>query len=127
MRREQAPQFTVDTYKPHDTNFVIDSWLKGYRESPLTLKWTDDEYEAHQRPTIDRLLPRSRVFIARPNDWAEGIMGYLVTEQTADAFVVHWSHVKPAYRTLGIPQALLSAMEPHGRLLFSHLRPPFTD
>ncbi len=119
--------FRIDRYRDHDASFVIDSWLRGYRTSPSASKLADDEYEALQRPTIDRLLSRSTVLVARPLDWPEGIMGYLVAEQTPSAFVVHWSHVKPAFRSLDIRGALIDAMEPRGRREFTHFRPPFTD
>jgi hypothetical protein len=128
MQRKQAPQFVLDEYRPeHDEAFLHATWLSGYRNSPRTHRLSDADYDASQRATIKRLLKRSRVLVARPPDWPEGIAAWMCAEQDDDAFTVHWCHVKAQWLPLGMHRALLSAFEPHGQFLFSHLRPPRTD
>jgi hypothetical protein len=65
--------------------------------------------------------------VARPDDWPEGIVGWLCAEQTDGAFIVHYAHTKPYRRKEGVLTALLASLEPTGKLGFSHLRPPYSD
>lgn len=120
-------ELVIEPAKAHDEPLVYDSWLEGYRESPRTCRWPAEAYYAFQRAAIDRLLKRSSVVVARPVDWAEGVLGWLCCEQTPGAFVLHWAAVKPPFRRQGVLTALLASQSPEGRLVYSHLRPPYTD
>ena len=106
---------------------MYDSWLEGYRESPRTCKWPAPAYYAFQRAAVDKLLERSTLVVARPADWAEGVVGWLCGEQLEGAWVLHWASVKPSFRRQGVLTALIASQSPVGRLVYSHLRPPFTD
>lgn len=108
---------------------MYDTWIRGYRESPRTCRWPLEVYTTYQRAVIDRLLSRDRVqlVVARPDDWPEGIEGWLCAEQLPDRFVVHFGATKPHLRRQGRLTALLAHFRPTGALVFSHLRPPYTD
>jgi ribosomal protein S18 acetylase RimI-like enzyme len=120
-------QYQITAARPQDEPYIYDSWLRGYKDSPRTAKWNQEDYQDFQQPVIKRILQDSRALVARPIDWDAGIYGYLVYEQTADTFVLHWLSVKSAYRKLGIATALITAAHPAGHTVFSHLRPPYTS
>lgn len=119
----------IEPARPHDIAHVYDTWLRGYRESPRTAKWPREVYVTYQRAVIDRMLarPTVKLTVARPDDWPEGIVGWLCAEQLADRFVVHFAVTKPHRRREGVLAALLADRRPLGQLTFSHLRPPFTE
>lgn len=58
-------------------------------------------------------------------------MGWACGEQTRDAFLLHWAHVRKRHRARNTGHSILWALvpefEPRGALRFTHLRPPFTD
>jgi ribosomal protein S18 acetylase RimI-like enzyme len=127
VRGRNLEHLLIEPAREHDEAYVYDSWLEGYRHSPRTCKWPVEAYRAFQRAAIDRLLKRSTLVVARPHDWPEGVVGWLCCEQTPDAFILHWASVKPAFRRQGVLAMLLASQTPQGALLYSHLRPPFTD
>lgn len=121
------PNFTIEPAQPHDLALVYDTWIKGYRESPRACKWPYDVYAVYQRSVIDKLLKRSQLIVARPDDWDEGILGWLCAEQRADRFIVHFGATRPYHRKRGVFWSLVESLKPHGELVFSHLRPPYTE
>lgn len=115
---------------------MYDTWIKGYADAPRLAwqcecgakrRWPYEIYETYQRAVIDRLLARAQLIVARPDDWPEGIQGWLCAEQQPSRFVAHFAVTKPHLRRQGILTALLEHLRPTGRLVFSHFRPPFTD
>jgi hypothetical protein len=113
---------------------VYDTWLKGYRDSPRACKWPLEVYQVYQRAKIGALLARSKLVVARPEDWPEGIYGWLCAESKPSRFVIHFGVTKPQYRKLGVFWKLVESLrpeEPQARegqaLVFSHLRPPFVE
>lgn len=134
-------EYVATPMRPCDRAFVFASWKAGYRDSP-EMGWVravasrhrdaaEEAYDASMQRRIERLLARSRVFIARPPEWPEGIMGWACGEQTRDAFLLHWAHVRKRHRARNTGRSILWALvpefEPRGALRFTHLRPPFTD
>lgn len=117
----------IEPARAHDLAHVYDTWIKGYRESPRTCRWPLEVYQTYQRAVIERLLVRSSLIVARPDDWPEGIDGWLCAEQQPDRFVVHFGATKPHLRGQGVLTSLLTHAGPTGRLVFSHLRPPYTE
>ncbi len=125
--------WTLDTMRAHDRDYVFDTWKRSYRESPRGLALLDlgeDVYGDHMQATIERLLPRSRVLIARPPDWAEGILAWACVEQLPDVFAVHYGFAKRRARKRATGEslfwALIDGAAPRGRGVFTHLRPPYT-
>lgn len=117
----------IEPARPHDQAHIYDTWMRGYRESPRTCKWPLEVYRTYQRAVVDRLIARSIVVVARPDDWAEGILGWMCAEQMPDRFVVHFAATKPHERRKGVFWSLVEHMQPTGILCFSHLRPPYTE
>lgn len=117
----------IETARPDDREFIRDSWRKSYRESPRTCRWPTEAYAVWISAEMDRLLQRSEVRVARPGDWPEGIVGWVAAEQQPEAFVVHYAFVKPLFRRHGVLTRLVESFGPEGALVFSALRPPFSN
>jgi len=117
----------ITPMRDHDHAFVLDSWLESYRHAPSSHRLPSGVYFTRQRRTVERLLSHSDVKVARPPDWPEGVLGWLCAEQCGDVFVLHYGFVKSFYRKRGLGKALVDAFAPTGRLVFTHLRPPYTD
>lgn len=94
----------IDVGRETDRQFIGDSWAKSYATHNDVLKHIrHGVYKRGQYERITRVLARASVFIARPDDWPEGIIGYIVTTPGA----VHWWHVKRTYRANGVGRRLL--------------------
>jgi crossover junction endodeoxyribonuclease RusA len=124
----------VDVARECDAAFIYSSWMHSYRESPLTSRWTDSEYQERMGQRIGSLLERSRVLVARPPDWDEGIIGWAAAEQRSGKFLLHYAFVRgdasggvPLFRHRGVLSLLIQQHEPKGRRLITTLRPPFTN
>jgi hypothetical protein len=104
---------------PDDLGFVGDSWRRSYRDSPGTYNWPQAAYDAWIGVRLDELLPRCRVTVARPLDWAEGVLAWVASEQRADAYVVQWAFCKAPFRRSGLVAALIEAQQPRGAMQFS--------
>ena len=118
--------YVIEPARESDTDILRDSWRKSYRLSPRTAKWCDEPYAIFISDLMDRLLARSRVVVARPTDWSEGVLGWVAAEQQPTQIVVHYAYVLDAHRKQGLMKALIASLEPKGKLVFSSLRPPFS-
>lgn len=131
----------ADQMRDHDRGHVFATWKASYRDgsgwhehfAPGTdPKLVDELYDQHMQRGIERLLSRSRVLVARPEGWAEGILGWVCAQQLVDGdrsvFAVHYAYTKRRLRkrTTGesLCWALIEKLEPRGRLVFTCLRPP---
>lgn len=126
-----ARQFQTERASPSDVPLIYSSWLRSYADSPAALKLPRSVYWEHQRDTIDRLLERASVIVARPAGWPEGIAGWLCCELPGPGrIVVHYAWTKARYRRMGVCNSLLKHMGvgTDGRedKTYSHLRPPWT-
>ena len=120
----------VEVAQRHDRDYVFDTWKRSYRLSPRTAQWAPEAYDAFQQRAIERILPRSIVFVARPEGWAEGILGWACVEFARDAFVLHYGYTKKRLRGQGIFWTLVRHAQgdtEHERMVFTHLRPPYTN
>jgi len=117
----------IDDMRDHDNEIVMDSWLSSYRNSPGMHDVPAGLYYRRQRQVVMRLLGHSTVKVARPLDWPEGVLGWVCAEHGGDEFILHYGFVKSVYRRHGLGMSLLRAFEPRGRMVFTHLRPPYTD
>lgn len=118
--------YVISEAKPHDEALIYDSWLSSMRRAPMYNGYSTTRYYEAQHPAITELLARSKALVARPPDWAEGVMAWAVGEQRRGAFILHGMFVKAWCRRQGLARALVQAMAPQGELLYSAGRPPFT-
>lgn len=112
-------------YTQADESFIYSSWLKSYKNSPHTRRWSDQSYDKYQRSKIASLLTRSIVIVARPVDWNDGILGWLCYEQTDAKYFLHYIYVKTAYRRNGIAARLVDISGPQFSKYFTHLNLPY--
>lgn len=92
-----------------DASYVIDSWARSYRRSPTTGAIEDDVFKIEQRARIDRLICRSKTFIACEPDDKRQIRGWIVFEpgHAQKIPIVHYVCVQPSYQVTGIGSALV--------------------
>lgn len=117
----------ITPMREHDHDFVLNSWLMSYRRAPGSHHLPNGVYFRRMRRVAERILSHSDTKVARPLDWPEGVLGWLCAEQCDGVFAVHYGFVKVFYRKRGLGKALIDAFAPTGRLVFTHLRPPYTD
>lgn len=94
-----------------DASFVIDSWCSSYRRSQIVGPVDEAVFKIEQRGRIDRLICRSKCFIACDADDKKIIRGWICFEPplTADAIpIVHFVCVHPTYQMQGIGTALIN-------------------
>lgn len=93
-----------------DASYVIDSWARSYRRSPTTGAIEDDIFKIEQRARIDRLICRSKTFIACEPDDKRQIRGWICFEpgHSEKIPVVHYVCVQPSFQVTGIGTALVS-------------------
>lgn len=91
-----------------DEGFLYRTWLEGHRVgSPaFGLKLRKSAYFDLHHPIVERLLSRSRVWIACPVDTPDVIAGYVVAEPPS---VLHWVFVREGFKRLGLMRLLLAA------------------
>lgn len=93
-----------------DQGFVFSTWLKGLRfGNPQMAKVPARTYFREQHKVITNIIIRgATVLVAHPPDEPGVIVGYVVAEPG----VLHWLHVKNAFREMGVGRRLLEAVSP---------------
>lgn len=116
----------LDDMRAHDEPWVYSSWLSSYRHSPTVRGIPNDRYYRKTHDRCELLLERSKVYVARPRGWPEGITGWLCVEYAPEVVAVHFAHVKREYQRMGVCSALLAvAIDGHDeRKVFTHALPP---
>lgn len=123
----QNTTMRIDVARECDAPFVYATWMASYRDSPLGSKWDDAEYRDRMNQRMASLIERSVVYVARPSDWDEGVIGWAVAEQRGGRFLLHYCFVRPPFRQQGVLTALIAQHAPRGQRLITTLRPPFTQ
>lgn len=125
----------IEPARACDRDYVFDSWMRSYRDSPRTHKLEQEVYDDHMQARIERLLARSIVLVARPDDWPEGILGWACVEPGDGTMTIHYGYTKNRLRGQGIFWTLVhhaqgsnsAATDPSVERYFTHLRPPFSN
>lgn len=89
-----------------DFEFIYSTWLKGLKFGNEHFKKTHQKsYFEHEHKKIERLLKRSGVYIlvACLVSDPTTILGYAIRE---DEHILHYVHVKYAFRKFGIAKSL---------------------
>ena len=93
-----------------DASFVIDSWCTSYRRSQTVGPIDEAVFKIEQRSRIDRLICRSKCFVACDADDKRTIRGWICFEPPRGENsipVVHFVCVHPLYQMQGIGTALV--------------------
>lgn len=104
-----------------DHNFILNSWLKSWRNGPLR-SIPNEQYYAEQTFVVQQLLANSRVTVACSPDDAEQIFGYIVSQDSPAGRYVHYLYVKLPYRQVGIARALLEQAALAAPVFTTHYR-----
>lgn len=96
--------------QPQDLPFIIDSWMKSYRNSEFAHLLTNEQYYEFHRPVVENLLKRSLVSVlCDPHD-SSHIYGYVVYEFINSVFTIHYVYIKSIYRKLGLTDTALQLL-----------------
>jgi GNAT superfamily N-acetyltransferase len=94
-----------------DASHVIDSWIRSFRPSPTVGPVESAVFHIEQRARINRLISRSKTFMACDAVDKKLIRGWIVFEPpkaAEHAPVVHFVCVHPSYQLQGIGTALVN-------------------
>lgn len=94
-----------------DRGFLFSTWLRGlYYGNSYFGSIDKTTYFARYEKVLEHILakPETRITILGLAGDDDTILGYIVTTGT----VIHWCHVKSAWRQQGIARQLLSGMQP---------------
>jgi len=114
MSENNTYLFEIRRGKQTDANFILNSWLKSYRHSPLTKSIRGDIYYKHHHDKIIKLLSRSKIACAVSKDEDSQIYGWACFEEG----VLHYIYTKHSYRGFGIATEILKSL--NGPYEFSH-------
>ena len=108
----------IREYRLDDRPFVLNSWLKSYKDSLFATEVRDNIYYKWHSEIIHRILERgtTKTLIAASKEDSDVIVGYLVTEKIRGYDIAHYVYVKRAFNGLGVC-----------KLLFQLYRPKYTS
>ena len=114
------PPIKIRPAKAEDLNFILNSWLKRYRDAIRARFVTDGVYYAYQHEAITKILqqPGLKAVVACNPDDEDQIYGYLIAEDhhiVPDLRLLHWLYVKGPLRRFGIAKALLESVNDNSR------------
>jgi GNAT superfamily N-acetyltransferase len=99
---DNALPISLRPSEPGDRGFILDSWIRSYRDSPWARMMGHAYTDGHDA-LIKRILGRSAVLVACYDADPETILGWACTERD----VVHYVYVKHKLRRRGIARMLL--------------------
>jgi hypothetical protein len=95
-----------------DTNFILSSWLKSFRQSPSARNLDNTTYFNAHKKHVQRTLTNSLItMIVSPED-ANEILGYAVF--THNPNVLHYIYIKSFARQLHLATDLIATLFPPG-------------
>lgn len=114
MTTENLP-LTIRHAHDGDIPFIFSSWLKSFRESGFMARGVPNTiYFTNHHKILQKLVQRSKVFIACDPKDTSNIYGYVVAETIDNTFVLHFIYVKQSFRKLGVGKALFNSFEHNG-------------
>lgn len=125
----------IRTGQETDHAFVLSSWIKSYKQSPVVSREPHAVYFPFQKGIAERALKvGSLVVLCNPSDHDQ-VYSYAVVERRPASLILHWLYTKAFCRKLGFARLLLehvagelpkdvqlfaSHIPPHG--FFEHLK-----
>lgn len=96
-----------------DLPFIMSTWLKGQRHQGDRSFMTNRTYFDNEKNRITAILAKNPVIVVCAQDDATHVFGYLVYNLISDLLIVHYAHLKRAYRRLGIMRSILKEIYPN--------------
>ena len=113
----------VRTATEEDANFILNSWLKSFRNSFFAKSINSTVYFTEHHKVLRKLLKRSTTLIACNPEDANQIYGYLVLEKVDGILCIHFTYTKQVFRKLGVQRQLLALVNhdfDNDSALYSH-------
>lgn len=111
-----------------EINFVLNSWLKGLRKDVNYFRSIPPKiyFELYEESIRD-VLKTSDCLVATPKDEPNLILGYLVSEERSDKYLVlHYVYVKSNFRNLGLANYMIETMARGRDLIGTHYSSKFS-
>lgn len=96
-----------------DLAFIMSTWLKGQRHQGDRSFMTNRTYFDNEKKRIEKILSKSFIVIICDPEDSNHVFGYLAYNMLGDIFIIHYAHLKKAFRKLGLMSALLSELYPN--------------
>lgn len=94
--------------RPSDVPFILDSWIKSFRESPWAGVVPNNQFYDVTRSAIEGLLERgARLVVACSKADPDQILGWSCTEKVRGGDAAHFVYVKDPYRRRGLATELI--------------------
>lgn len=106
------PQIVIRDCKETDVAFVLNSYLRSYRDAPLNRMLSDRSYYKHHVERINDLMQSttSRIKLAVNPDHPDQIYGYIWYFETDDAVFANWVYIKLPFRRFGVATMLVAQL-----------------
>lgn len=122
-----TPLFKLRPMEATDAPFVLNSWLRRYRDAISARLVTDRTYYSIQHAVILKILatPTLRATIVCSPEDANHIYAYCISEDLSslvpDLVILHFIYTKGTFRRFGLAKALLAdAIGGHKLVHYSH-------
>lgn len=98
----------IRSFKVEDTNFILNSWLKSFRNAPFAQNIASHLYYEVQKRIIEHCLKHHDVRVICVADDDNHIVGYACFNEAGDASVnVDYIYIKSPYRRFGLAKELV--------------------
>lgn len=94
-----------------DANFIFNSWLRSYRNSPFARNISNTIYFNEQHKLLEELVKTCKVVVACNESDTSQIYGYIVGDNIDGFLVIHYLYVKQSFRNMGIGKSLLNMFD----------------
>lgn len=122
MSSQIPNSWVIRTNEPDDFKFIINSWLKSYRNSAPCVHISNIPYYSFHGELIERYVKKyeTSVLYDQEND---NIIGYIVYKKEASAFWLAYVYVKYPYRKSGLMKYMFDrvGLNTYSRLFITHL------
>lgn len=110
-----------------DHSFIYNSWLKSYRDSPVTKHIPNSIYYENHHNIIENLLNNNKVVVVvvcNPEDKGQ-IFAYSVSEYRDGKVILHWVYTKHPFRGFGLGRMLVTRfINTYERVYYTHFTKP---
>lgn len=104
---------TTRQMRPKDLGFILNSWLKSYRNSDFAKHIPNDVFFDEHKAVISNLLKKADFKIICNFEDPDQIYGYICSDRLKSSIpVIHYCYIKYVYRHLGLAHKFLKQSIP---------------